>query len=173
MWRTWRNVHKDVWGGSLQAVEPPNVQGQESVCVQGRVRRQVWLKEQEAEMRSKDGPDPVGLQDVRRGWFYLSRIWSYRIIWTEEDLLWLLSRSICQAAVQSQEVKGEGGAEDPEGNSAGSRVGMLLLVWGVSREDEWVDSWSIPKMRFTAFPSGFNLSYEKEWKRIAKFEICN
>ena len=107
------------------------------------------------------------------GWFYLSRIWSYRMIWTEEELVWLLSRSIGQAAVQSQEVKGEGGAEEPEGNSAGSRVGMLLLVWGVSREDEWVDSWSIPKMRFTAFPSEFNLSYEKEWKRIAKFEICN
>ena len=36
--------------------------------------------------------------------------------------------------MQSQEVKGERGAEEPEGNSAGSRVGMLLLVWGVSRE---------------------------------------
>jgi len=38
--------------------------------------------------------------------------------------------------VQSQEVKGKGGTEEPEGNSAGSRVGMLLLVWGVSRKYE-------------------------------------
>ena len=36
--------------------------------------------------------------------------------------------------MQSQEVEGEGGAEEPEGNSAGSRVGRLLLIWGVSRE---------------------------------------
>ena len=54
---------------------------------------------------------------------------------TEEDLLSLLSGSISQAAVQRQEVKGEGGAEEPEGNSTGSRLGRLLLVWGVSRED--------------------------------------
>ena len=47
----------------------------------------------------------------------------------------LLSGSVSQAAVQSQEVKGEGGSEEPEGNSAGSRLGRLLLVWGVSRED--------------------------------------
>ena len=53
---------------------------------------------------------------------------------TEEDLLSLLSGSISQAAVQRQEVKGEGGAEEPEGNSTGSRLGRLLLVWGVSRE---------------------------------------
>lgn len=32
-------------------------------------------------------------------------------------------------------MKGEGGAEEPEGNSAGSRLGRLLLLWGVSRED--------------------------------------
>ena len=37
--------------------------------------------------------------------------------------------------MQSQEVKREGGAEEPEGNSTGSRLGRLLLVWGVSRED--------------------------------------
>ena len=37
--------------------------------------------------------------------------------------------------MQSQEVKGERGAEEPEGNSAESRLGRLLLVWGVSRED--------------------------------------
>ena len=36
--------------------------------------------------------------------------------------------------MQSQEVKGEGGAEEPEGNSTGSRLGRLLLVWGVSME---------------------------------------
>ena len=42
--------------------------------------------------------------------------------------------------MQSQEVKGEGGAEEPEGNSAGSRLGRLLLVWGVSRDEggEWI-----------------------------------
>ena len=64
------------------------------------------------------------------------------MIWTEEDLVWLLSRSVSQAAVQSQVVKGEGGVEESLGNSAGSRVGMLVLVWGVSREDngEWVNS---------------------------------
>ena len=32
-------------------------------------------------------------------------------------------------------MKREGGAEEPEGNSTGSRLGRLLLVWGVSRED--------------------------------------
>lgn len=47
----------------------------------------------------------------------------------------LLSGSVSQAAVQSQEVKGEGGSEEPEGNSAGSRLGRLLLVWGVGGED--------------------------------------
>ena len=47
----------------------------------------------------------------------------------------LLSGSVSQAAVHSQEVKGEGGAEEPEGNSAGSRLGRLLLVCGVSREE--------------------------------------
>ena len=47
----------------------------------------------------------------------------------------LLSGSVSQAAVQSQEVKGEGGSEEPEGNSAGFRLGRLLLVWGVSGED--------------------------------------
>ena len=47
----------------------------------------------------------------------------------------MLSRSVSQAAVQSQEVKGEGGAKEPEGNSTGSRLGRLLLVWSVSRED--------------------------------------
>ena len=42
--------------------------------------------------------------------------------------------------MQSQEVKGEGGAEEPEGNSAESRLGRLLLVWGVSRDEggEWI-----------------------------------
>ena len=43
--------------------------------------------------------------------------------------------------MQSQEVKAEGGTKEPEGNSAGSRLGRLLLVWGVSREDmvsEWI-----------------------------------
>ena len=54
---------------------------------------------------------------------------------TEEDLVWLLSRSISQAAVQSQDVKGEGGIEEPLGNSPGSRVGVLVLVRGVRRED--------------------------------------
>lgn len=37
--------------------------------------------------------------------------------------------------MQSQEVKDKGGTEEPEGNSAGSRLGRLLLVWGVSRGD--------------------------------------
>ena len=37
--------------------------------------------------------------------------------------------------MQSQEVKGEEGAVEPEGNSAGSRLGRLLLVWGVGGED--------------------------------------
>ena len=32
-------------------------------------------------------------------------------------------------------MKAERGAEEPEGNSAGSRLGRLLLVWDVSRED--------------------------------------
>ena len=31
--------------------------------------------------------------------------------------------------------EGEGGTEEPEGSSTGSRLGRLLLVWGVSRED--------------------------------------
>ena len=38
--------------------------------------------------------------------------------------------------MQSQEVKGEGGIEEPLGNSAGSRVGVLVLAWGVRREDD-------------------------------------
>ena len=37
--------------------------------------------------------------------------------------------------MQSQEVKGEGGTEEPEGNSSGSRLGRLRLVWGVSKEE--------------------------------------
>ena len=57
------------------------------------------------------------------------------MIGTEQDLVCLLSGSISQAAVQSQEVKGEGGTEEPEGNSSGSRLGRLRLVWGVSKEE--------------------------------------
>ena len=34
----------------------------------------------------------------------------------------------------SEEVKVKGGIEELVVNSAGSRVGMLVLVWGVSRE---------------------------------------
>ena len=125
-------------------------------------------------MRSHVPLDPCASRMLEGGWFYLSKLWSYRMIGTEEDLVWLLSRSVSQAAVQSQEVKGEGGIEEPLGNSAGTRVGVLVLAWGVRREDdgEWVDSWSILKMHFTAFPSGVNLSYEKGWRRTTKFEIC-
>ena len=38
--------------------------------------------------------------------------------------------------MQSQDVKGEGGIEEPLGNSPGSRVGVLVLVRGVRREDD-------------------------------------
>ena len=62
-------VHEDVWRriSPGSGASSANARGQESVCVQGRARRQVWLDEPEVEMRSNDGPDPVCFQDVRRG----------------------------------------------------------------------------------------------------------
>ena len=38
--------------------------------------------------------------------------------------------------MQSQDVKGKGGIEEPLGNSPGSRVGVLVLVRGVRREGD-------------------------------------
>ena len=43
-----------------------NTGEQESVCVQGRARRQVWLEDREIEMRFSVWPDHVGLQHIRR-----------------------------------------------------------------------------------------------------------
>lgn len=43
-----------------------NAGGQESVCVQGRARRQVWLEERGIVMKSGVWPDHVGLQHIRR-----------------------------------------------------------------------------------------------------------
>ena len=38
-------------------------------------------------LRAHVRPDPVGLQDVTGGCFYLSKLWSLRIIRTEQDLV--------------------------------------------------------------------------------------
>ena len=53
-------------GSALQAEEPPVQMQEESVCVQGRARRQVWLEERGTVMRSSVWPDHVGLQHIRR-----------------------------------------------------------------------------------------------------------
>ena len=131
MWRTWKNVHKHVWAESSpgRGASSANAGGQESVCV---------FKEEpggRCGWRSKEfrwdlvSGQIMWASSILEGVLCLWKMCTHKMVWLEDDLVWLLIRSISLTAEQNQEVKGEWCSGGACRISVVSRVGMTVLPW--------------------------------------------